>query len=97
MHRTRTSVAIVAAVLSPLSFALLGLEGTASAGPQDAECAASLVRTVGLSAAKAERVCGGESANSDPDLGDCTASLVRGSGFSPAKAEDVCGGESANG
>jgi hypothetical protein len=90
MHRTRTVVTIAAAALSPLSFAMLGLEGTASAQPGLHDCAAALGQEQGLSQQKAKNICKGTPQSVHPDLDDCAAVLAQDQGLSRRKAKKVC-------
>lgn len=78
---------LVAAATLPAS------PGVAHAGPQDDDCAASLVQSAGISRDKAEKVCGGAALNTDePGLDDCVTSLVQTQGISAGRAKGVCDG-----
>lgn len=88
-HRAFT---IACATLVPV-VALLGLPGTAFAGPQSDDCAASLVLTGGISRNEAEKVCDGDARDADgAALDDCVAALVQSQGIPAGRAEGVCDG-----
>lgn len=89
-------IAVACAGLVP-AVALLGLPGSAHAGPQSDDCAAALVLSGDISGAvsrsKAEDVCDGAAEDTDePGLDDCVTALVQTQDITAGRAEGICDG-----